>query len=61
MVDVASDSCETVVSWPAIIATDDCDMDVDIAQMSGPANGSSLLPGNYSLSFVATDDEVKNR
>ncbi|MCB9354614.1 MAG: HYR domain-containing protein [Lewinellaceae bacterium] len=40
----------------SVTATDNCDMNVDIMQTSGPASGSVFSLGSTTVSFMATDD-----
>ena len=54
---VETPSCgnEVPVNW-SIVALDDCDVDPDIVQTQGPAAGSYLTPGTYTVGYEAFDD-----
>ena len=41
--------------WPVPELQDDVQDAADIIQISGPANGTSLEPGQYEVSFIARD------
>ncbi|NRA50400.1 MAG: hypothetical protein HRU12_14810, partial [Phaeodactylibacter sp.] len=43
------------VNWQ-VSAVDDCDLGVDLEQISGPESGSVLAPGVYTVVYQATDD-----
>ncbi len=48
-----SGSCWTI-SWTAPTATDNC-CTPSVVQTAGPANGSCLAPGSYTVTYTATD------
>ena len=54
---VQTPSCdnEVPVNW-SVIAIDDCDIDAEIIQTQGPASGSYLNPGTYTVGYEAFDD-----
>lgn len=54
---VETPSCdnEVPVNW-SVIAIDDCDIDAEIIQTQGPASGSYLTPGTYTVGYEAFDD-----
>lgn len=54
---VQTPSCdnEVPVNW-SVSAIDDCDADTDVTQTQGPASGSYLTPGTYTVGYEAFDD-----
>ncbi len=50
---VGDDNCSAIVDFVAPTATDNCS--VSLEQISGPASGETLAPGEYTVSFEATD------
>ena len=50
-------SCESdiPVNW-TVSVVDDCDIQPTLIQTAGPISGASLVPGNYTVSYEATDD-----
>ncbi|HCA83717.1 MAG TPA: hypothetical protein DEP18_08005, partial [Flavobacteriales bacterium] len=50
---VAPASCNALVTWSAPTASDNCF--ATVTQTSGPASGSTLAVGNYSVVYTATD------
>jgi hypothetical protein len=54
---VETPSCDndTPVNW-TVFATDDCDIDPDLQQIAGPAPGSNLTAGQYTITYQAADD-----
>src|SRR6056297_1038442 len=47
-------NCEGGVNWSVPIATDNCE--VSVAQTAGPTAGDILDVGNYTVTYIATDD-----
>lgn len=54
---VETPSCndEVPVNW-MVTANDGCDFDADVTQTQGPASGSYLTPGTYTIGYEAADD-----
>lgn len=50
---VGDDNCSIVLDFESPSATDNCS--VNLEQVSGPAAGETLSPGDYTLSFEAID------
>jgi hypothetical protein len=55
LVETPSCNNEVPVNW-SVIAIDDCDIDPNITQTQGPASGSYLTPGIYTVGYEAFDD-----
>ncbi len=49
-----SDHCTAYVNWAQPIALDNCN--VTVRQISGPANGSEVSAGTYSVTYLAEDN-----
>jgi len=47
-------ACEGGAIWSIPVATDNCS-GVKVTQISGPAQGAQLLPGQYTISYEAKD------
>jgi predicted nucleic acid-binding Zn ribbon protein len=50
----ADANCNTGAIWSIPIATDNCGT-VTVTQTAGPALGSQLTPGSYTIQYTATD------
>jgi hypothetical protein len=50
-------SCEEdiPVNW-TVTTVDDCDIQPSLVQTAGPASGTSLAPGTYTVAYESTDD-----
>ena len=54
-IEIPSCEADVPVNWTASVV-DDCDIVPTFVQTSGPASGSSLSPGSYTVTYQATDD-----
>ena len=54
-IEIPSCEADIPVNW-TVSTVDDCDLIPTFVQTGGPASGSSLAPGNYTVSYSSTDD-----
>ncbi len=55
-VNVDVDLCETNVVYSTPVALDNCDEDVNVSLIEGPASGTAFELGTTTVTFLATDD-----
>lgn len=55
-VDANTGECTAIVNYPAPTATDNCDDDVTVELIEGPASGSEFTVGTTTIIYEATDE-----
>ena len=54
-VEIPSCEADAPVNW-TVSTVDDCDIQPTLTQTGGPASGSQLAPGSYTVTYTSTDD-----
>ena len=54
-IEIPSCEADIPVNW-TVSTVDDCDIQPTFVQTGGPTSGTSLAPGNYTVSYSSTDD-----
>ena len=54
-IEIPSCEADVPVNW-TVSTVDDCDIQPTFVQTGGPTSGTSLAPGNYTVSYTSTDD-----